>query len=166
MLRAFLAGLLVLGLAASASAQVSAVGRYKEWRVFTEKGEHGLICYAAVEADDKSPASVDHGDVNFYIATWKSGGVSNQPSLKVGYDLRKNLAPQAIVGRDHFKMDAAGPEAFFSDPDEKRLLAAIKKGSELRIEAVGVNLGRTAYHFSLKGASEAMDKAKALCRSS
>jgi len=164
MLRASIASLFLLVVSASAAAQVSAVGRYKEWRVFTEKTEKGLVCYAAVEADDMSPKSVDHGDVNFYIASWKSGGSSNQPSLKVGYNLRADLAPEAIIGRDHFRMYAAGPEAFFPDDEEKRVLAAIKKGSELRIQAAGVKLARTAYHFSLKGAAEAMDKAKALCR--
>ena len=156
-----LAGLL---LASSASAQVNAIGRYKEWRVYTEGSGKSLICFAATSADDAAPRSIEHGDVNFYVATWKSGSASNQPSLKVGYDLRADLAPQAIVGRTRFRMYASGPEAFFPDDQEKPLLAAVKKGSDLRIEAVSTKSTRTAYHFSLKGASEAMDKAKALCR--
>jgi hypothetical protein len=160
-LAALLAGLLV---ASSASAQVNAIGRYKEWRVYTEGSGRSLICFAATSADDAAPRTIDHGDVNFYVATWKSGSASNQPSLKVGYDLRTDLAPQAIVGRARFRMYASGPEAFFPDDQEKLLLAAVKKGSDLRIEAVSTKSTRTAYHFSLKGASEAMDKAKALCR--
>jgi hypothetical protein len=107
---------------------------------------------------------MDHGDVNFYVATWKSGSASNQPSLKVGYDMRSDLAPQAIIGRTRFKMYASGPEAFFPDDQEKSLIAAVKKGSDLRIEAVSTKAMRTAYHFSLKGATEAMEKAHALCR--
>jgi hypothetical protein len=149
---------------APAFAQVNAIGRYKEWRVYTEGSGKNLICYAATEADDAAPRSIDHGDVNFYVATWKSGSASNQPSLKVGYDLRSDLAPQAIIGRTRFKMYASGPEAFFPDDQEKSLLAAVKKGSDLRIEAVSAKATRTAYHFSLKGATEAMDKARALCR--
>jgi hypothetical protein len=147
-----------------AAAQTSAIGRYKDWRVYTQGSGKNLICFAATEADDASPRSIDHGDVNFYVATWKSGSAANQPSLKVGYDLRADLAPQAIIGRTRFRMYASGSEAFFPDDQEKLLLAAVKKGSDLRIEAASAKAGRTAYHFSLKGSTEAMDKARALCR--
>jgi hypothetical protein len=147
-----------------ASAQAKAIGRYKDWRVFTENVGKDLVCFAAVEPSDKAPKGVDHGEVNFYVATWKSGAGANQPSLKVGYTLRKDIVPEAIIGRDRFKMYASGPEAFFSDDKEKSLIAALKKGSELRIEAASVKDARTAYHFSLKGSTEAIDKARALCR--
>jgi hypothetical protein len=153
-----------LACAASAYAQVKAIGRYKEWRVYTEGSGKNLICFAATTADDAAPRAMDHGDVNFYVATWKSGSASNQPSLKVGYDMRSDLAPQAIIGRTRFKMYASGPEAFFPDDQEKSLIAAVKKGSDLRIEAVSAKATRTAYHFSLKGATDAMAKAHALCR--
>ena len=46
----------------------------------------------------------------------------------------------------------------------KPLLDALKKGKELRVEAASVKDARTAYHFSLKGSRDAIDKAKALCK--
>ena len=155
---------LAFAAAPSASAQAKAIGRYKDWRVFTENVGKDLVCFAAVEPSDKAPKSVDHGDVNFYVATWKSGSASNQPSLKVGYSLRKDLAPEAIIGRERFKMYVSGPEAFVTDDRERALIDALQKGSELRIEAASVKDKRTAYHFSLKGSREAIDKARSLCR--
>lgn len=148
----------------SASAQAKAIGRYKDWRVFTENVGKDLVCFAAVEPSDKAPKSADHGEVNFYVATWKSGSASNQPSLKVGYSLRKDLAPEAIIGRERFKMYVSGPEAFVADDRERALIDALQKGQELRIEAASVKDKRTAYHFSLKGSREAIDKARSLCR--
>jgi len=161
-----IAVLVTLALATSpvASAQAKAIGRYKDWRVFTENVGKDLVCFAAVEPSDKAPKSVDHGEVNFYVATWKSGSASNQPSLKVGYNLRKDLAPEAIIGRERFKMYVAGPEAFVTDDKERALIDALQKGQELRIEAASVKDARTAYHFSLKGSREAIDKARSLCR--
>ncbi|HVY90137.1 MAG TPA: hypothetical protein VG942_14800 [Hyphomonadaceae bacterium] len=153
-----------LALAPASDAQSKAIGRYKDWRVYTEDVGKDLVCFAAVDPVDMAPKNVDHGDVTFYVATWRSGQPSNQPSLKVGYNLRADIAPEAIIGRDHFQMFAAGPEAFFTDRTEKQLLAALQKGSELRIEAASTKNARTAYHFSLKGSREAIDKAKALCR--
>jgi hypothetical protein len=166
MARAWFALLILAALVAAppASSQAKAIGRYKDWRVFTENVGKELICFAAVEPTDKAPKGVDHGEVNFYVATWKSGQAVNQPSLKVGYTLRTDLAPQAIIGRDRFPMYAAGPEAFFADNRESGLIAALKKGSELRVEAASVKDARTAYHFSLKGSTEAIEKARQLCR--
>ena len=167
MSRALGVGLLVAVVVAAAPAsfaQAKAVGRYKDWRVFTQNVGRDMVCFAAVEPSDKAPKSVSHGEVNFYVATWKSGSASNQPSLKVGYQLRTDLAPEAIIGRERFPMYSAGLEAFVPDEREKALIAALQKGSELRIEAASVKDARTAYHFSLKGSREAIDKARSLCR--
>jgi hypothetical protein len=161
-------GAIVIALAAAlepaASADVKAIGRYKDWRVYTEGEGRDMICFAAVEPSDMAPKNAQHGEVTFYVASWKSGAGANQPSLKVGYTLRTDLAPEAIVGRERFRMYASGPEAFVTDDRENALIAALQKGSELRVEAASVKEARTAYHFSLKGSREAIDKARALCR--
>jgi hypothetical protein len=159
---ALIAALLVA--APAASAQSKAIGRYSDWRVYTEGEGRSLICFATVEASDKAPKSADHGEVVFYVTAWKSGAASNQPSLRVGYTLRSDIAPAAVVGRERFPMYAAGPEAFVKDNRDGALVEAMKKGSELRVEAASVKDARTAYHFSLKGSREAIDKARALCR--
>ncbi len=154
----------MLAVAPVASAQSKAIGRYNDWRVYTEGEGRNMVCFAAVDASDKAPKSVDHGEVTFYVATWKSGAAVTQPSLRVGYTLRTDIQPTAVVGRDKFPMYAAGAEAFFEDKREKPLVEAMKKGQELRIEAASVKDARTAYYFSLKGSRDAIDKAKALCK--
>ena len=154
----------MLAAAPVAAAQSKAIGRYNDWRVYTEGEGRSMVCFAAVEASDMAPKAADHGEVTFYVAAFKSGAATSQPSLRVGYTLRADLAPQAIVGRDRFPMYAAGQEAFFPDDREKPLIEALKKGQELRVEAASVKDARTAYHFSLKGSREAIDKARALCK--
>ena len=147
-----------------ASAQSKAVGRYNDWRVYTEGEGRNLVCFAAVEASDKAPKSVNHGEVVFYVTAWKSGAAVNQPSLRVGYAMRTDIAPTAIVGRERFSMYASGVEAFVKDDRDRQLVEALKHGSELRVEAASVKDARTAYHFSLKGSKDAIDKARALCK--
>ncbi len=162
--------LIGLGLAATlaapltAAADSKAIGRYNDWRVYTEGEGRNLVCFAAVEANDKAPKSVNHGEVVFYVAAWKSGASSSQASLRVGYTLRSDIAPTAIVGRDRFAMFASGEEAFVKDNRDSTLVEALKKGQELRVEAASVKDARTAYHFSLKGSREAIEKARSLCR--
>jgi invasion protein IalB len=148
----------------SAQAQSKAIGRFSDWRVYTEGEGRNLVCFATVEASDLAPKAADHGEVVFYVTAWKSGAATSQPSLRVGYKLRTDIAPSAVVGRDRFAMYASGEEAFVKDDRDKSLVEALKKGSELRVEAASVKDARTAYHFSLKGSREAIDKAKALCK--
>lgn len=154
----------LLAAAPAAVAQSKAIGRYNDWRVYTEGEGRNMVCFAAVEASDMAPKAADHGEVTFYVAAFKSGAATSQPSLRVGYTLRKDLAPAAIIGRERFPMYAEGQEAFFPDDREKPLLDALKKGKELRVEAASVKDARTAYHFSLKGSRDAIDKARALCK--
>lgn len=151
-------------IAASASADPSAVGRYKDWSVFTENTGGETICYAATPATDMAPKAADHGDVWFYVTSWKSGRAHNQPSLKVGYNLREDLAPKAQVGRSSWSLFAVGAEAFADDSDDSRVVSALKKGSELRVQAVSARNTQVTYHFSLSGSAAAIDKAAATCR--
>jgi invasion protein IalB len=159
MMAPLLAAGLVAASSAPASAEVKAIGRYKDWRVYTEGSGSSLVCFAATPAADLAPKDLSHG----YVAAWK-GKSANQSSLRVGYPLRADIAPTAVIGRDRFEMFASGSEAFVPDNREAPLAAAIKKGTELRVEAASVKEGRAAYHFSLKGSTEAIDKARSLCR--
>lgn len=147
-----------------ASAEPVAVGRYKNWSVFTDNAGGETICYAATPATDKAPKTADHGEVWFYVTNWKSGRARNQPSLKVGFNLREDMAPKAQVGRSSWSLFAVGREAFADDSDDPRIVAALKKGSELRVQAVSARNTQVAYHFSLSGSSAAIEKAAATCR--
>ena len=71
-LSGLLAAALVLA-APLASAEPTAIGRYKDWSVFTDTTGGETICYAATPATDKAPKNADHGDVWFYVTSWKSG---------------------------------------------------------------------------------------------
>ena len=45
----------MLAVAPAASAQSKAIGRYNDWRVYTEGEGRSMVCFAAVEASDMAP---------------------------------------------------------------------------------------------------------------
>ena len=149
---------------ASASAAPTAIGRYKDWTVFTETVNGETLCYAATEATDKAPKASDHGDVWFFVSNWRSGKARSQPSLKVGYELRADLPARASIGRSGWTLYGVGREAFAQDRDDSRIVSALRSGSELRVEAVSSRDTKVSYHFSLSGSAAAIDKASSLCR--
>lgn len=145
-------------------AEPAAVARYKDWQVFTDDIGGETICYAATPATDKAPREADHGDVWFFVTNWQSGRARNQPSLRVGYPLRSDLPSTARVGRSAWQLFNVGQEAFADDEDDPRLVRAVERGLELRIESVSERGTSVAYHFSLSGSASAIDKAEVTCR--
>ncbi|MEL6830664.1 MAG: invasion associated locus B family protein [Pseudomonadota bacterium] len=156
--------LLSVALVIPASASPTAVARYKDWSVFTEDIGGERACYAVTEATDKAPRSADHGSVWFYVSSWQSGKARNQPSLRVGYELRADLPGKAQIGRRSWTLFGVGSEAFSQDQDDPALVRALERGSELRVEATSDRNTRVTYHFSLSGSSDAIQKAEATCR--
>lgn len=147
-----------------AAAGPTAIGKYKNWTVYSDTVAGEAICYAATRATDKAPKSADHGDVWFYVSNWKSGSARNQPSLKVGFELREDLPGKARIGASSWTLFAAGQEAFAQDGDDARFVRQLKRGRELRIETTSHRNTRVTYHFSLSGSSSAIDRAASACR--
>ena len=148
----------------TASATPSVVRQYTDWVVFTEDIGGERLCYAATQATDKAPRTADHGDVWFYVSNWQSGKARNQPSLKVGYELRGDLPGKARIGRSDWTLFGVGREAFAQDSDDILLVRQLKRGNELRVEATSARNTRVTYHFSLSGSSAAIDRAASACR--
>ncbi|WP_018149027.1 invasion associated locus B family protein [Henriciella marina] len=147
-----------------AQAAPTAIGRYDDWTVFTENVGGETLCYAATEATDKAPQAANHGDVWFFVSNWKSGQARSQPSLKVGYELRADLPGRATVGRSGWTMYGVGREAFAQDRDDTQIVDALRRGTELHVEAVSSRNTQVSYHFSLSGSADAIEKASSLCR--
>lgn len=151
-------------LAGAAFAEPTAVGRFKDWAVFIETVEGDLICYAATEAETKTPTKVNHGAVWYYVTSWKSGKAKAQPSIKVGYDFKEGSTPKAKVGRSSWSLFPAGREAFAEDADDPAIVEALRKGANLVIDATSARGTKTSYKFSLSGSATAIDKAAEACR--
>lgn len=150
---------------APASAQREAAGRYKDWAVYTETIGGDYVCFAATPASDVAPKDFEHGEVHLFVGFWKSGKAKRQPSLRVGYNLRPELAPTIRIGRQTWTLySAKDREMFAYDEDDGAIVRALERGSEARVEAVSASGTAVTYHFSLSGSSSAIDKASELCR--
>ena len=147
-----------------ALAAPTAVARYRDWTVFQEDVNGTRVCFAATEASDKAPRAARHGEVWFYVTNWANGSAKGQPSLKVGYELRSDLPGQLRVGGRTWRMFSHTNEAFAEDADDAAIVSALRRGRELRVEATSERNTKVAYHFSLSGSADAIDKAAEVCR--
>lgn len=154
----------IVGMSASAQ-QPEAKATYRDWSVFVRETDGDKVCFAATEAADKSPKSVNHGDVFFLIATWQSGAAKEQPSLMTGYTLNARPEPSLRIGSDRWEMYASENEAFIeAASEESRLIRAMRQGADMRVSAVSQRGTATNYIISLRGVSAALDRAAQECR--
>ncbi len=140
-------------------------GVFTDWSVHSKTQGGEKICYALAKASSKTPSSVNHGDIYFMVADWKSGAAKEQPSLLTSFPLKAQIPPSARVGSTRIPMYADGSEAFVeSGSDEKKLVRSMRKGSTMRVDAVSQRGTQISYEFSLKGITAALRKARSVCK--
>jgi invasion protein IalB len=159
-----LAGSVLMSLTSASAAEVQPVGVFKDWAVMVQETGADRICFAVTEAKDKAPKSVNHGEIFFMVATWKSGVASNQPSFRAGYNLKDSPAPAIRIGAQKWDMYVSENESFIeSAAAEQSLIAAMRSGADMRISATSGRGTATNYIFSLNGVSAALERAKEAC---
>ncbi len=163
---AFLAAASIsLAAAPASAADPQTVALFKDWTVMVQETGNDRICFAVAEAKDKAPKTVNHGEIFFMVATWKSGVAAGQPSLRAGYNLKDAPAPVIRVGAQKWDMYVSDNEAFIeSAAAEQTLVAAMRSGADMRISATSGRGTATNYVFSLNGISAALDRAAEACK--
>ena len=139
-------------------------GAHRDWRVFTRGEGDSQVCYALSRPQEALPSNVDHGEVFFLVASWQSGAAANQPSFLAGYPLRPDSPPRVRVGSDRFQMFVSEQEGFLEETgEESQLVRAMRRGSDMRVEATSNRGTATAYTFSLLGVTAALEQVDDLC---
>ena len=68
------------------------------------------------------------------------------------------------VGSDRYQMFASEQEGFLEDTsEENQLVRAMRRGSDMRVEATSNRGTATAYTFSLLGVTAALEQVESLC---
>ncbi len=138
------------------------VGAFRDWTVYQDIVNGESVCFAATRAEDLAPRNVEHGDVVFFVTYFRNSQLP-QASLRANFNFREDLPATAEVGGRSWMMYTARNEIFANNSDERAIEDAIKRGSELRLEAVSERDTEVAYHFSLACSSGAIDRARSLC---
>ncbi len=167
---------LVLGVASSAFAQrdtgnnkkmvkVKPVVKYRDWTVFKHPVGNDVMCFTASSPKDMIPKEVKRSEVTFYVTRWKSNPANAQVSILIGYPFKEGSKLNIRIRSQEFKLFVKGDKAWVRDDgDEKLLLAAMRRGSKMKITGVSAQGIMTTDQYSLSGISKALNKIKRLCR--
>jgi invasion protein IalB len=155
---------LVSGLAMAVAAaspalaqQATKIGQHNAWGTYSYQASGGKVCYVLTVPTDKQPTSLDHGDMFFFVSQRPGQQVSYEPQFIAGYNFQEGSKAIVTIDKKSFSMFTRGKSAWVENAaEEPVLIAAMKAGSEMKVQAKSGRGNATSYVFSLKGISAAL----------
>lgn len=143
-----------------ANAQPVMVQTFGHWGVYSYDQNGKTACYALTMPRQMQPADVNHGN-NFLLVAPKGAG-GYMPQAQMGYALKEGSEVTAKVGNEAFAMTPRGNVAWSSRENrDNALVAAMKSGATLTLQATSSRGTSTQYDFSLSGVTAALQRASA-----
>jgi hypothetical protein len=149
---------LVLATAGVASAQSpTRIQQFNAWGAYSYQATGGKVCYVLSIPKEKAPSSVDHGDIFFLVSQRPGQNISYEPQAMMGYQLKENSKVNVVIDGRTFVMFTKGNSAWVENAaEEPALVAAMKSGKDMSVQATSRRGTGTTYSYSLSGISAAL----------
>src|SRR6478736_6422512 len=149
---------IVMACAGAASAQSpTRIQQFNAWGAYSYQAGAGKVCYVLSVPKEKSPANVDHGDVFFLVSQRPGQNISYEPQAMMGYPLQENSKVNVVIDGRTFVMFTKGNSAWVENAaEEPALVAAMKTGKAMSVNAKSRKGTTTTYAYSLSGISAAL----------
>lgn len=150
--------------AAPAQPEQLVITKSNDWQALVVQGQRGKLCYSIAKPRRMDPATLNHGDVFFFVQNRPKENVRNEPSLQVGYSMKEGSKVTVKVDAAAFSMFTRNDGAWMENPaDEPKLIEAMRKGKNLTITATSGRGNPTNYVFQLAGIGTTIDAAAKEC---
>ena len=146
------------------------VAEEKDWSVFI--GTNPTECWAESQADPKlsrvtengRPVQARRGEIRLYVIYSLDGKLSGQITFTGGYPFAQKPVEIDIDGKK-FSLNKIDDEWAWaeSDDDDKKILAALKKGGKATLIGLSSRGKTTTDTFSLMGLTKAVAEARKNC---
>ena len=156
----------VIGALGSTSAfaqDVTLLEKFKDWSAYAVAGSP-KVCFAVAKPKESTPKAVKRGPIFFYISRWPEDNVVEEVSVKMGYPFAEGAKVTATIGNAKFELFTKDEGAFVEKSDmEDKLVEAMKSGSTMKVQGRSARGTNTTDTYSLKGLSDALDRAAKEC---
>ena len=153
--------------AAVGSAQPTLLGQYGDWGAYVANPEGKKVCFALAKPKsmETDPPGRSRDPAYLFVSTRPAENVRNEVSVIMGYPLRANTDATAEIGPVKFAMQTQNDGAWIKNvAEETRMIDAMRKGADLTVRGVSGRGTKTTDQYSLKGLSQALDRATAECK--
>ena len=156
--------------AANPTAQATLLGQYGDWGAYTASPGGRKVCFAlskpTSQQDNPPNRRTATNAVYLFVSTRPDEKVANEISVLVtGYAFKANTEATMTIGGGGFPMYTQNDGAWVKNAaEEARLIEAMRKSGDAVIKAQTSKGTATTDTFSLKGISQALDRAAQECR--
>jgi invasion protein IalB len=156
--------------AANPTAQATLLGQYGDWGAYTASPGGRKVCFAlskpTSQQDNPPNRRTATNAVYLFVSTRPDEKVANEISVLVtGYAFKANTEATMTIGGGGFPMYTQNDGAWVKNAaEEARLIEAMRKSADAVIKAQTSKGTATTDTFSLKGISQALDRASQECR--
>lgn len=155
--------LLLLALVAAPVEARETLGVWRGWAAFRDAAPTNGRCYAIA-------APLVAGGQNRWrafasVGTWPARGLRSSLHVRLSRERDRSAGVTLSVGERRFRLVANGVDAWAADaPSDRAIVAALRSGRAMSVEAVGVGGRPFADTYALAGAATAIDAASLACR--
>ena len=134
------------------------VGAYRGWAAFRDADR----CYAIAAPIVAGGSSRWRPFAS--VGTWPARGLRSSLHLRLSRERDRSVPVTLSVGERRFTLVAGGTDAWAADAaSDRALVAALRSGRSMSVEAVGVGGRPFADSYALAGAATAIDAAALAC---
>lgn len=135
------------------------LGVYEGWAAFRDA--EIPRCYAIARPERRRSGE---WEAFASIGTWPTRNRRGQVHFRLRRAMREDSTPVLRIGPRRFELVGSGPDAWAAtSQDDAAIVAAMRNGLSMRIEARSRGAGRIVDNYDLSGAASAIDAAALGC---
>ncbi|WP_062210416.1 invasion associated locus B family protein [Aureimonas sp. AU12] len=147
--------------AASAAQTPTRVSQFNDWGSYSYDASGGKVCYVLSTPKTMQPPSVDHGDIFFLVSQKPGKAAAYEPQVVMGYPMREGSKVVVDIDGKKFSMFVRGESAWMENAaEEPQLVAALRNGKAMKVDATSQRGTATNYTYSLAGVTAALNSIK------
>ncbi|WP_182086028.1 invasion associated locus B family protein [Aureimonas sp. ME7] len=134
------------------------ISQFNDWGSYSYDASGSKVCYVLTTPKTSQPSSVDHGDI-FFLVSQKPGNKSAyEPQAVMGYPMREGSKVTVDIDGKKFTLFTRGESAWVENAaEEPQLVAALKAGKSMKVDATSQRGTATNYTYSLAGVTAAIN---------
>jgi hypothetical protein len=143
------------------------LGQYGDWGAYTATPGGRKICFAIAKpsTSETIPPNRPRNPSYMFISSRPADKVSNEMSIIIGYPFKPSSDATVAVGSATFALYTQQDGAWIKNAaEEPHLLEAMRTAQSAVVKGASAKGTRTSDIFSLKGFSQALDRADQDCK--
>jgi invasion protein IalB len=153
--------------APAGDSQPNLLGQYGDWGAYSASPGGRRVCFSIAKPKSSltNPPGRKRDQAYVFVSTRPSENVRNEVSVIFGYPFKPSTDATVEVGAAKFAMYTMNDGAWIKNvAEEVRMVDAMRKGGDLTIKGVSGHGTESTDQYSLKGLSQAIDRAEQECK--